>query len=106
MYAHLLLSYYLHIHMSSYELVVVSFPPLIGHTTTVTLCGFAYGMKGFFIASSASLFGSALVFIVLRFLFAERLRGWSTQNTKWTALESVVVCMNRCFILSACSRGL
>jgi hypothetical protein len=27
--------------------VLISFPPMIGHTTTVTLCGFAYGMNGF-----------------------------------------------------------
>ncbi|KAF8897443.1 Golgi apparatus membrane protein TVP38 [Infundibulicybe gibba] len=51
-------------------IVFISFPPLIGHTTLVTLCGFAYGMKGFFIASSGSLVGSALVFVVLRMLFA------------------------------------
>ncbi|KAF9006474.1 Golgi apparatus membrane protein TVP38 [Cyathus striatus] len=50
-------------------IVVISFPPLIGHTTLVTLCGFAYGMKGFFIASSASVIGACL---------------------KWRALEDVV----------------
>jgi uncharacterized membrane protein YdjX (TVP38/TMEM64 family) len=57
----------------------------------MTLCGFAYGMKGFYIASSSSVIGSALVFIVLRFLLSHRLRQWSTQNEKWQALEAVVV---------------
>ncbi|KIM46283.1 hypothetical protein M413DRAFT_441372 [Hebeloma cylindrosporum] len=71
-------------------MVCVSFPPLIGHTTLVTLCGFAYGMKGFFIGASASLVGSALAFVVLRFLFSEKLHAWSSQNQKWKALESVV----------------
>ncbi|KAJ8523462.1 hypothetical protein ONZ45_g57 [Pleurotus djamor] len=71
-------------------LVLVSFPPMIGHTTLVTLCGFAYGMKGFYIAASASVFGSALVFSVLRLLFSKRLRQWSSKNAKWQALESVV----------------
>lgn len=72
-------------------LVVISFPPLVGHTTLVTLCGFAYGMNGFYIASSASIVGSAVVFLVLRFFLSRRLRQWSTQNEKWQALESVVV---------------
>ncbi|KAF4574876.1 Golgi apparatus membrane protein TVP38 [Pleurotus pulmonarius] len=71
-------------------IVLVSFPPMIGHTTLVTLCGFAYGMKGFYIASTASVFGSALSFTILRFLFSKRLREWSGKSDKWQALESVV----------------
>lgn len=71
--------------------VLISFPPCIGHTTTVTLCGFAYGMKGFFIAAGGSLVGSATAFAVLRFLFSRRLRKWSSSNEKWQALEAVVV---------------
>ncbi|RDB22457.1 Golgi apparatus membrane protein TVP38 [Hypsizygus marmoreus] len=71
-------------------IVLMSFPPLIGHTTLVTLCGFAYGMKGFCIASSASVAGASLVFVVLRLLFSGRLRQWSSHNDKWQALESVV----------------
>lgn len=76
--------------------VLVSFPPMIGHTTLVTLCGFAYGMKGFYIASTASVFGSALSFTILRLLFSKRLREWSGKSDKWQALESVVVrsCFN------------
>ncbi|KAG6857343.1 Tlg2-vesicle protein [Tephrocybe sp. NHM501043] len=70
--------------------VVISFPPLIGHTTLVTLCGFAYGMPGFFIAAAASVIGASLVFAVLRFFFNKRLRQWSDHNEKWQALESVV----------------
>lgn len=73
------------------SLVCVSFPPLIGHTTLMTLCGFAYGMKGFYISSTASVVGSALAFVVLRLLFSRRLREWSSKNVKWQALESVVV---------------
>lgn len=71
-------------------IVFISFPPMIGHTTLVTLCGFAYGMKGFFIAFAGSVIGSALVFVVLRFLFTQRIRAWSSQNEKWQALEAVV----------------
>ncbi|KAF8974212.1 Golgi apparatus membrane protein TVP38 [Flammula alnicola] len=70
--------------------VLVSFPPLIGHTTLITLCGFAYGMKGFYIGAAGSVVGSALAFVVLRLLFSKRLHAWSSQNQKWQALESVV----------------
>ena len=73
------------------SLVVISFPPAIGHTTLTTLCGFAYGMKGFYLAAAGSVIGSALAFIVLRFLFGHRLKKWSRSNEKWQALESVVV---------------
>ncbi|KAL1746280.1 hypothetical protein HDZ31DRAFT_62306 [Schizophyllum fasciatum] len=71
-------------------IVAISFPPLVGHTTATTLCGFAYGMKGFFISAAASLIGSGLVFVVLRLLFSRRLKTWASQNDKWQALESVV----------------
>ncbi|KAF5364218.1 hypothetical protein D9756_000716 [Leucocoprinus leucothites] len=69
---------------------VVSVPPLVGHTTLTSLCGFAYGMKGFFISAIASLVGSAGAFLMLRCLFSERIRRWSAHNEKWQALEAVV----------------
>lgn len=72
------------------SMVVISFPPMMGHTTIVTLCGFAYGMKGFFIALAGTVLGAAIAFVVLRFLFSKRLRKWSATNDKWTALETVV----------------
>ncbi|KAG5716556.1 Golgi apparatus membrane protein TVP38 [Termitomyces sp. T112] len=71
-------------------LVVVSFPPLLGHTTIVTLCGFAYGMQGFIITAFATLVGASSVFVVLRFLFNQHLRRWSERSQKWQALESLV----------------
>ncbi|KAI0921307.1 Tlg2-vesicle protein [Taiwanofungus camphoratus] len=71
-------------------IVVISFPPCIGHTTSITLCGYAYGMKGFFIAAFATSFGSAIAFVVMRMLFRRRLRRWVASNEKWQALESVV----------------
>ncbi|KAJ7179219.1 Golgi apparatus membrane protein TVP38 [Mycena filopes] len=70
--------------------LAASFPPLHGHTTITTLCGFAWGLKGFFIAAPASVLGAALVFIVLRLSFKERLRAISKGNEKWQALESVI----------------
>jgi len=71
-------------------ITLVSFPPAAGHTTTLILCGFAYGMKGFYLAAGASVFASALVFVTLRALFARRLQAWSATNEKWQALESVI----------------
>ncbi|KXN83714.1 Golgi apparatus membrane protein TVP38 [Leucoagaricus sp. SymC.cos] len=71
-------------------MVMVSVPPLVGHTTLSSLCGFAYGMKGFFISATASLVGSAGAFVILRCLFSERIRQWSAHNEKWQALESVI----------------
>ena len=70
---------------------IISVPPLVGHTTLTSLCGFAYGMKGFFISALASLVGSAGAFIMLRCLLSERIRQWSAHNDKWQALEAVVV---------------
>lgn len=71
-------------------MIIISFPPLIGHTTSSMLCGFAYGMKGFAIAAPATVLGSALVFVILRSLFGRRLRRWTEKNSKWQALEEVV----------------
>lgn len=70
-------------------IVAVSFPPMIGHTTTVMLCGFAYGMKGFFIAAAASQVGSILVFVLLRYFFRRQLRTWS-KGDRWVAFEEVI----------------
>ena len=78
-------------HMLIIFAAIISFPPFTGFTTTVTLCGFAYGMKGFFVASAGTLIGSAVAFSVLRWLFSARLRKWVATNEKWQALESVVV---------------
>ncbi|VDC02561.1 unnamed protein product [Peniophora sp. CBMAI 1063] len=69
---------------------LVSFPPAIGHSTVLNLCGFAYGIKGFAVAGPASLFGSAFAFIVLRYFFARRLARWSSTHEGWQALESVI----------------
>jgi len=71
-------------------MILISFPPMTGHTTTVTLCGFAYGMKGFYLGLAGSVLGASVSFVVLRFLFAKRLRKWSATNDNWTALETVV----------------
>lgn len=57
----------------------------------MNLCGFTYGMQGFIPAAIATVGGSALVFVVLRSLFGNRLRKWTASNEKWAALEAVIV---------------
>ena len=66
---------------------------MIGHTTMLHVCGFAYGLKGFPLAAAASVIGSSAVFLALRFLFGKKLRAWSSSNDKWQALETVIVCL-------------
>ena len=72
-------------HRKSYvpeTVAFISFPPCTGFTTSVTLCGFAYGMKGFYVAAAGTMLGSATVFSVLRFLFSRHLRKWASKNDK------------------------
>ena len=69
--------------------MVISFPPCIGHTTIVTLCGFAYGMKGFYIAAPASLIGSSAAFVVLRLLFSRRHIGHDSTEMRMMFLDVV-----------------
>ncbi|KAG9317565.1 hypothetical protein JVU11DRAFT_1772 [Chiua virens] len=71
-------------------IVLISFPPFIGHTTLLNLCGFTYGMQGFIPAAISTVGGSALVFILLRSLLNDRLRRWAATNEKWRALEAVI----------------
>ena len=64
---------------------------MIGHTTLLNLCGFTYGINGFLVAAFASLVASAVVFVILRYLFGESLRSWSEKNEAWKAVEAVIV---------------
>ncbi|TFY83808.1 hypothetical protein EWM64_g189 [Hericium alpestre] len=71
-------------------ITAVSCPPMIGHTFMLEICGFAYGIRGFWVAAAGSLFGSAFVLVVLRYMFSERVREWSSKNKRWQALETVI----------------
>lgn len=71
--------------------VITSFPPLVGFSTTVSICGFAYGVHGFLLAGPAAVIGSAIVFVVLRFFFLGRVQQLTNKNEKWRAFESVIV---------------
>ncbi|KIO29117.1 hypothetical protein M407DRAFT_242720 [Tulasnella calospora MUT 4182] len=71
-------------------IAVTSFPPLVGWSTSISVCGFAYGLQGWFLAAAGALLGAAMSFVVLRVLFRKRIRSWSQKNRKWVALESVI----------------
>lgn len=75
--------------------VLTSLPPMVGFTTLITLCGFSWGVPGFWLAAAGSLSGSAFAFLVLRALFWKRLRAWTARNERWQALEMVVVRLSR-----------
>lgn len=66
----------------------------------MNLCGFTYGMQGFIPAAVSTVGGSALAFVVLRSLFSNRLRKWTTTNEKWGALEAVIVSTLMCCTIS------
>jgi len=53
--------------------------------------GFAWGLKGFYIAGPGALTGAGLSFLSLRFLFKRRLAQLQQANTHWRALDQVVV---------------
>lgn len=57
----------------------------------MNLCGFTYGMQGFIPAAISTIGGSALVFVLLRSFFSDRLRKWTATNEKWGVLEAVIV---------------
>ncbi|KAF8592389.1 Golgi apparatus membrane protein TVP38 [Ramaria rubella] len=71
-------------------MVVASFPPLVGYSTCVSVCGFAYGMQGYYVAGPATMLGSGVAFIVLRLLFSRQVAAWSSKHDKWQALEQVI----------------
>jgi len=71
-------------------MVFASFPPMVGFTTLTSICGFAWGIKGFLLAGPAALLGAALSFASMRFLFRARLAKLQQANKHWRALDQVV----------------
>ncbi|KAG8734396.1 Tlg2-vesicle protein [Ceratobasidium sp. 423] len=71
-------------------IIVTSLPPLVGGTTTLTVCGFAYGAKAFGFVAPAACIGAAFSFITLRYFFREKVRRFTQKQEKWRALEAVI----------------
>ncbi|KAF2482601.1 hypothetical protein BDY17DRAFT_298787 [Neohortaea acidophila] len=69
---------------------VVSFPPLIGFTSCVTMAGFVYGMKGWFIIASATVVGSTCAFILSRTVLRNFVNRLTEKNKRFAALSLVL----------------
>jgi uncharacterized membrane protein YdjX (TVP38/TMEM64 family) len=68
----------------------VSFPPMIGYSTCVTIAGFVYGMKGWFIIASATIVGSTASFIVSRTVLRSYVSRLAERNKRFAALSLVL----------------
>jgi len=66
---------------------VVSFPPLIGYSSLLTIAGFVYGFpNGWFIAASATIVGSTVSFILSRSLLKEWVHRLIAKDKRFAAL--------------------
>lgn len=68
----------------------VSFPPMIGYSSCVTIAGFVWGMYGWFIVASATLVGSTVSFIVSRTLLKGFVSRMTEKNKRFAALSLVL----------------
>lgn len=68
----------------------VSFPPAIGYSTCVTLAGFVFGMRGWFIVASATVLGSTSAFLVSRTLLRGFVSRLTEKNQRFAALALVL----------------
>lgn len=68
----------------------VSFPPMIGYSTCVTIGGFVFGMKGWFIISTATVVGSTCSFIVSRTVLRDFVGRLTEKNKRFAALSLVL----------------
>jgi uncharacterized membrane protein YdjX (TVP38/TMEM64 family) len=69
---------------------VTAFPPMIGYSTCVTLAGFVFGMKGWFIVATANVVGSVCSFIVSRTVLKGFVSRLTEKNTQFAALSLVL----------------
>ncbi|SMR52990.1 unnamed protein product [Zymoseptoria tritici ST99CH_1A5] len=68
----------------------VSFPPMIGYSTCVTIAGFVFGLKGWFIVASATIIGSTASFLASRTLLKSYVTRLAEKDTRFAALSLVL----------------
>lgn len=68
----------------------VSFPPMIGYSTCVTIAGFVFGMKGWFIVGTATVVGSTVSFITSRTLLKSFVSRLTEKDQSFAALSLVL----------------
>ncbi|KAK5677704.1 Tlg2-vesicle protein [Elasticomyces elasticus] len=69
---------------------LVSFPPMIGYSSCVTVAGFVFGMKGWFIVSTASIIGSTVAFLASRSVLKGFVSRMTEKNKRFNALALVL----------------
>ncbi|KAI9053489.1 hypothetical protein LZ554_002444 [Drepanopeziza brunnea f. sp. 'monogermtubi'] len=66
---------------------VLSFPPLIGYSTTITISGFVYGFpNGWYIVASATIVGSTASFLASRTILSKYVHRLVGQDKRFEAL--------------------
>lgn len=68
----------------------VSFPPLIGYSTCVTVAGFVFGMKGWLVVATATVAGSTAAFVVSRGVLRGFVARLAERNKQFAALSLVL----------------
>lgn len=62
-----------------------AFPPIIGYSTCLTIAGFVFGMKGWFICAGATVAGSLASFIASRTVLSRYVHNLVGQDKRFTA---------------------
>lgn len=71
-----------------FAIIIVSFPPLIGYSSLLTIAGFVYGFpNGWFIAASATIVGSTLSFIISRSFLKKFVHRLIEKDKRFAALS-------------------
>lgn len=68
----------------------ISFPPMIGYSTCVTIAGFVFGMKGWLIMAPATVIGSTVSFVVSRTVLKNFVSKMTEKNKQFAALSLVL----------------
>ena len=73
---------------------ITAVPPAPGYSTLVIFTGFVYGMKGWFLAASAAVFGACTVFTVTR-----KFKIGFTMDRNWLTIAKVIEKKGLWFVL-------
>jgi uncharacterized membrane protein YdjX (TVP38/TMEM64 family) len=72
-------------------LVIVSFPPLVGHEIIGILCGLVWGMwAGFGVLAAGTFFGEIATWIVFKWMCTTRARKFERRNKLYAALTQLI----------------
>eukprot|EP00835_Amoeboradix_gromovi_P001874 NODE_95_length_21460_cov_0.300220.p13 type:complete len:184 gc:universal NODE_95_length_21460_cov_0.300220:4481-5032(+) len=75
-------------------IAITAFPPTPGYSTLVIFTGYVYGMYGWFLASSAAVFGASTVFLITR-----KFKIGFTMDPRWMITAKVIEKKGLWFVL-------